>query len=83
MIKRMVLTDPSKSPGACQLIKPYISLKKKMVKFTTTGIYAGFSREASVHRTMSTISLVAKIREVTHTSAASKVNGSKFFPPEI
>ena len=33
-----------------QLIKPYISLKKKMVKFTTTGMYAGFSREASVHR---------------------------------
>ena len=48
-----------------------------MVKFTTTGMYAGFSREASVHRTMSTISLVAKIREVTHTSAANKVNGSK------
>ncbi len=28
-----------------------------MVKFTTTGIYAGFSREASVHSTMSTMPL--------------------------
>lgn len=26
-----------------QLTNPYISLKKKIMKFTTTGIYAGFS----------------------------------------
>lgn len=30
-----------------------------MVKFTTTGIYAEFSKEASVHSTMSTMSLAA------------------------
>lgn len=42
-----------------QLIKPYISFKKKIIKLTTTGIYDGFSNDANIHNIINTISFVA------------------------
>ena len=48
-----------------QLTKPYISLKKKIAKFTTTGMYSGFLIDA-------------KTSEVTPTHAADSVRASTF-----
>ena len=40
-----------------QLTNPYMSFTKNRTKFTTTGIYAGFSKDARTHNTMSTTSV--------------------------
>lgn len=42
-----------------QLINPYKSLMKKIIKLNATGRYTGFLKEANIHKTIKTISFDA------------------------
>ena len=68
--------QPASLLSLFQLTNPYMSFTKNMTKFTTTGIYAGFSKDARTHKTTSTTSFAAyptaKRHDLSMVSAAAR-----------